>query len=194
MHRGVFTLLLSTLLAGLLTGPLSACGTDSESLRSDETEWPVPLDEDGTVLRWNVTFPGGYQQAQLKRNGRFEYELSYQRLHQEERTMSVEDMTLLRDDLARGGCCNLRGPWRDNDPEGMVEFQVRMPGFTCDLAMPTIFYELDPNVFRLCDARLGEEWSANRPPMSEVSESRWDIYVGPDKRAWSPPARPEPLF
>lgn len=141
----------------------SACGDGSSSappLHGDD--WPEPL-EGGAVLRWKVSTPQGRFLFEVDRDGESVYVRNAREELRVERTLTLEQMSRLRDDLLEGNCCNLQGPWR-SDAELMVEWSMRMPGLSCDISMPAEFFDHDELAFDQCEHRLASEW-AYRPRM-----------------------------
>lgn len=149
----------SVLRVVLLALPLAMCACNeppsAPPLHGDE--WPEPLSGDA-VIRWQVTTPNGHYSFELNKEGESAYVRTTDDEYRVERTLTLEEMSLLRDDLLEAQCCNLQGPWRD-DAEWMVDWRIRMPGLSCDITMPAEMFDSDDFAFVTCERRLAREWA-----------------------------------
>ncbi|MFT5359270.1 MAG: hypothetical protein ACI9KE_006513 [Polyangiales bacterium] len=191
--RGMQSVLRVVLMALPLTLTMvCSCSDGSHSappLHGDD--WPEPL-AGGAVLRWQVTTPNGQYSFETDREGESVYLRDAQEELRVERSLSLAQMSRLRDDLLELNCCNLEGPWR-TDVEWMVDWRIRMPGLSCDIAIPAELFDHDELAFEVCEHRLAEEW-AFRPRMRIPSPGsvNWPAVRAARRSRRLPPAEDEP--
>lgn len=174
------------LLALPLALAASACSDGVSSappLHGDE--WPEPL-EGGAVLRWQVTTPGHRFSFETDREGESIYVHNGPQELRVARTLSLEQMSRLRDDLLERNCCNLQGPWRT--AESMVDWSIRMPGLSCDISMPAELFDHDELAFQECEHRLASEWSYRpRVRMPSPGSVNWPAVRATRRSSRLPP-------
>ena len=172
---------------------LVACGPCGGSTHTptaplhDETAWPEPL-EDGAILRWRAIFPRGREEGVIDAAHHLSFRQESTNTREYERTMDLEALTALRDDLANAGCCNLQGPW-SADAEYMVDMRLRLPGVDCDVVMPALFFEASPGALFQCEQRIREEWLVPRTLVRDAEQLPWWLYLGPDRHTAAEDAR-----
>lgn len=187
--RGIHRVLLLTmrLTTCFLMALLFACGDSSPSAPPlHGNEWPEPL-AGGAVVRWKVNTPQGTYSFETDREGESLYLREGREELRVERSMSLAELSRLRDDLLEMNCCNLEGPWRTN-AEWLVDWRIRMPGLSCDIVMPAELFDHDPLAFETCEHRLAHEW-AFRPRMRIPSPGsiNWPAVRAARRSARLPP-------